>query len=155
MSTNSLPDLDDLPQYRPWVEVVKTYNKCHRLLAARLDRLDLSVAKHEVLLAVYRAEGLSQKALADRLLVAKSNVTALLGRLAEDGLVRRERDDRDARGKRVYLTAAGRRLLRRAAREQAVVIALMTEGLSDRDSRQLLRLMRHCGARLDSALAER
>ena len=58
--------LDSLPEYPAWVEVAKTYAKCHRLLGMELEALGLSVAKHEVLLAIAREEGLSQQQLSRR-----------------------------------------------------------------------------------------
>ena len=104
--------LDDQPHYSAGMEVVKTYTKCHRLMSHRLAELDLSVAQHEVLLAIGREEGLSQADLATRLLVAKSNVTALLKRMEVSDLVERRRDPIDKRAHQVHLTEAGRALLR-------------------------------------------
>ncbi len=148
----SVRELDSLPGYREWIEVVKTYTKCQRLLSQELEALDLSVAKHEVLLAVAREEGLSQQQLSRRLLVAKSNVTALLQRLVVLGLVRREPNPDDARGRRVYLTDAGRRLMRRAARRQAKVVRLMTECVSAQEVALLGGIMKTVGGALDEAL---
>ena len=152
MSRKLIPGLDDLPQYPEWVAVVKTYSKCHRLLSVRLAELDLSVAQHELLLAVGRSEGLSQRALAGRLLVGKSNVTAMLKRLGARELVRRENDVHDARIWHVHLTPAGRRLLKRSVRVQAGVVSLMTGELSTGQVAQLGAIMRTVGASLDAAL---
>ena len=153
MRGQKIPELDDLPQYPSWVEVVKTYSKCHRLFSIRLSDLDLSVAQHELLLAVARSEGLSQQTLAGRLLTGKSNVTALLQRLEIRGLVRRESDARDARGRRVFLTPAGRGLMERAVCIHAEVVELMTDGLDDAQVEALGEIMRTVGARIDEALA--
>ena len=153
MERKPIPELDDIPEYASWLEVVKTYTKCQRLLTARLAALDLSIARYEVLLAVARDEGLSQRQLADRLLVAKSNVTALLQRLEALELIAREPDPDDARGHRVYLTPKGRSLLKKGVREQAAVVRLMMEGLNESDTRAFGRVMRRVGASLDEALA--
>jgi DNA-binding MarR family transcriptional regulator len=149
-----ITELDDVPEYASWVEVVKTYMKCQRLLTARLAPLDLSIARYEVLLAIARDEGLSQRRLAERLLVAKSNVTALLQRLEGLGLIRRESDPDDARGYCVYLTRNGRAVLKKGVREQAEVVKLMMEGLGAQDARVFGRVMRSVGASLDEALAD-
>ncbi len=151
MPKNPIAGLDDLPGYPAWVEVVKTYAKCHRLMSERLAAIDLSVAQHEVLLAVGRNEGLSQNTLARRLLVGKSNVTGLVQRLEARGLLARERDPDDARGRRVLLTTAGRRLLQKATAVQAGVVELMLGGLSEREIERMRRNMRAVGARLDAA----
>lgn len=153
MRRKSIPELDDLPQYPGWIAVVKTYAKCHRLMSVRLAELDLSVAQHELLLAVGRSEGLSQQTLAGRLLVGKSNVTAMLKRLGARELIRRENDAHDARIWHVYLTPAGKRLLERSVRVQAGVVSSMTDGLDPEQYAQLETIMDTVGARLDASLA--
>lgn len=153
MAKKRISELDEIPEYTSWVEVVKSYTKCQRLFAAWLAPLDLSIARYEVLLAIARDEGLSQRRLADRLLVAKSNVTALLQRLEALELIVRKSDPQDARGHRIYLTPAGRSLLKKGVREQAEVVKLMMKGLSASDVRAFGRVMRRVGASLDEALA--
>ncbi|MEM7436653.1 MAG: MarR family transcriptional regulator [Myxococcota bacterium] len=154
MKKTNIAVLDNIPEYGSWIEVVKTYNKCQRLLTSRLDALGLSVPRYEVLLAVAREEGLLQRSLARRLFSAKSNVTTLLQRLEEMGLVRREPDPNDARGQRVYLTDEGRQLARRGAKAQASVVLLMMEGISAREIAEFDRINRKAGANLDDALEE-
>ena len=99
-----------------------------------------------------RDEGLSQRNLGDRLLAAKSNVTGLLQRLEAAELIRRETDELDARGHRVFLTAAGRRLLGEGVRAQASVVQLMMEDINQSEARTIGRLMRKVGEGLDAAL---
>lgn len=147
----SIEELDALRGYPSWLEVAKTYARCHRTLTERLAPLDLSVAQHEVLLAVARDEGLSQQSLARRLLVVKSNVTAMIKRLEGRGLVRRESDKADARGRRVFLTAAGRRLLKKAVAVHAEVVRIMTSDLTDAEVTQLGQFMRTVGSSLERA----
>ena len=149
-----IPELDDIPEYTSWLEVVKTYTKCQRLLSARLAPLDLSIARYEVLLAISRDEGLSQRSLADRLLVAKSNITALLQRLEALDLIRRESDPEDARGHRVFLTSKGRGVLKKGVREQAGVVKLMMRGIKPAEARAFGAVTRRVGDSLDEALAE-
>ena len=98
-----------------WLQVVKVYQTCYSVLSQELKYLDLSVAQHDVLTAIHHEDGLSQQRLAEKLLVVKSNVTALLGRLEARGLIRREVDAQDARVRRVYLTPAGKRARRKVA----------------------------------------
>ena len=76
--------------------VVKNYVKCQRLLSLRLAGLDLTPAQYEVLLAIARDEGCSQKSLAGWLLVAKSNITGLLNRMGSEQLIERQPDPDDA-----------------------------------------------------------
>lgn len=152
MKNTALSVLDAIPEYRSWLEVGKTFNKCQRLLTERLAPFGLSIPRYEVLLAVARDEGLSQRSLGERLLSAKSNVTALLQRLEELGLVRREIDPSDARGHRVFLTRRGRVLVGEAAKAQASVVRLMMDGFSVRQARSMGLAMKRVGANLDAAL---
>ena len=152
MTKTTIRTLDEIPEYASWVEVAKTYSKCQRLLTARLGELGLSIARYETLLAIARDEGLSQRNLGDRLLAAKSNVTGLLQRLEAAELIRRETDEHDARGHRVFLTAAGRRLLGEGVRAQASVVQLMMEDIKQSEARTIGRLMRKVGQSLDAAL---
>ncbi|MEO1481774.1 MAG: MarR family transcriptional regulator [Myxococcota bacterium] len=146
--------LDDQPHYAAWIEVVKTYERCHRLMSVRFAKLGLSVAQHEVLLALGREEGLSQVALASRLLSAKSNVTALLKRLENASLIERRPDAHDGRSQRVFLTPDGRKLLRKSSKVQGEIVQLMTEGFEDEEAEALRRSMRRAGRSLARALDE-
>ncbi|MGB5285952.1 MAG: MarR family transcriptional regulator [Polyangiales bacterium] len=152
MSRTPIPTLDQIPEYASWVEVAKTYSKCQRLLTARLGTLGLSVARYETLLAIARDEGLSQRDLGERLLSAKSNVTGLLQRLEAAGAIRRETDEQDARGHRVFLTSIGRKLLRKGVGAQASVVQLMMKDIKRGEAQTIGRLMRTVGASLDAAL---
>jgi DNA-binding MarR family transcriptional regulator len=154
MAGSRIPEIDDLPEYPSWLMVVKNYVKCQRLLSLRLAELGLTAAQYEVLLAVARDEGCSQKSLARWLLVAKSNVTGLLKRMGAEQLIERQPDPDDARGRRVYLTNLGRSKLQKAVRIQAEVVQLMTKGLSRADSDALLQIMSTVADNLDEALVE-
>jgi DNA-binding MarR family transcriptional regulator len=59
---------------------------------------------------------LDQSSLGRMLVVNRSNVTGLVDRMEDAGLVRRGPDERDRRVKRVSLTADGRRVLKSAER---------------------------------------
>lgn len=152
MNRTPIPALDQIPEYASWVEVAKTYSKCQRLLTIRLGKLGLSVARYETLLAIARDEGLSQRELGERLLSVKSNVTGLLQRLEAAGAIRREPDEQDARGNRVFLTAIGRNLLRKGVGAQSSVVQLMMKDIARGEAQTIGRLMRTVGASLDGAL---
>ncbi len=152
MAGRRIPEIDDLPTYPSWLMVVKNYVKCQRLLTLRLAELDLTAAQYEVLLAVARDEGCSQKTLARWLLVAKSNITGLLNRMGAEGLIVRQPDPEDARGKRVFLTELGSSKLSEAVRIQADVVQLMNQGVSSAESDALMKTMSRVAANLDEAL---
>ena len=149
----AIPQLDDLTHYESWLLVSRVHVKCHHLLTTGLGDLGLSVAKYEVLHAIYRDEGLSQQRLARRLLVAKSNVTVLSQRLEADGLIRRERDPEDGRGHCVFLTDAGEVLVKKAVQLHAGVVELMADGLTAQHADLLHEIMSRVEQNLNAALS--
>ena len=147
-----IPQLDNLTHYKTWVLVGRVDAKCQHLLTTRLSEVGLSVAKYEVLHAIYRDEGLSQQRLAKRLLVAKSNVTVLSQRMEADRLIRRERDPEDGRGHCLFLTDTGREIVEQAIRVQADVVKLMANGLTSQQAEMLNEVMNRAEENLDRAL---
>jgi MarR family transcriptional regulator, organic hydroperoxide resistance regulator len=117
--------LSDVDGFDAWVAVARACQMCQRALQKALEPLNLEVAHYDVLANVSRDEGLTQKVLARRLLVAKSNVSALLSGLESRELVVRERDEIDARARRIRLTANGRKLVARATKLHAGIIETM------------------------------
>lgn len=154
MTKGKVPAVDDLVHYPAWLEVVKAYEKCHRLMSVRLAEVGLSVAQHEVLLALGREGGLTQVELAARLLSAKSNVTALLKKLEASELVVRRGDPKDRRSYRVFLTPSGRRRLRKSSAIHANIVDLMTEGFSLQAAETVRGAMRDANRKLTAALRQ-
>jgi DNA-binding MarR family transcriptional regulator len=75
-------------------------------------RWDLSPSQFNLLNLLHdRPEGLSQSDLGRELIMHRSNVTGLVDRLEERGLVARRDSAQDRRAWRVVLTPAGRRLV--------------------------------------------
>ncbi len=138
--------------YDAWLAVVKNYQKCHRVLSQALESTGITVAQHEVLIAIGRAEGLTQQKLAEHLLVVKSNVTGLLQRLESQGLVRRKTDQADARSKHLSLTAKGRRIATRSFALQAEVVEAMMGTMDERELDQNRDLALRISRALDELL---
>ena len=91
-------------------------------------------------------EGLSQRALGDKLLVDRSNVTGLLDRMEKSGWVRRTDHPDDRRVYLVNLTAAGRTLWAKANPLYLEVVAQVTGGLNPRQVEECLTTLGHLKA---------
>lgn len=104
---------------RLWLRLLGTVGGIERELARRLrQRFDCSLARFDLLAQLDRhPEGLTMSELSERLMVTNGNVTGLVRRLAQEGLVRREADADDRRLQRVRPTPRGRALFARMARE--------------------------------------
>ena len=97
-----------------WLLVGRTNIKVHQALNLMLDKVDLSLAQHEILVNIRNNSGLTQKQLSDQLLVVKSNITALIQKLEARGLVRRTPDPDDTRKKCLALTTKGEALVQQS-----------------------------------------
>jgi len=134
--------LDGISGYPAWLSVARTSQLCHRQLSAVLEPLALEVAHYEVLVNVARDEGLSQQVLARRLLVAKSNVSALLTVLERRALIVRSKDLTDARLRLISLTPEGRELAEEAMRRHHRIIEPMLGALTAEEA-ETIRLAMH------------
>ena len=101
---------------RAWIDL----HRAHRRL---LDRVE-SVLKraglppldwYDVLLELRHGndDGLRQYQLGNRVLLSKHNLSRLIDRLEQGGLVRREACAEDGRGNLIRITAAGKKMLER------------------------------------------
>jgi DNA-binding MarR family transcriptional regulator len=100
-----------------------------------LDRQGLSLTAAATLTTLRRAGPcrLTDLALAEG--VSQPSMTALVGRLADAGLVQRRTDPADRRAVRIALTPAGADLLDRRRQARADRLAAPLDGLTDDDVR--------------------
>jgi DNA-binding MarR family transcriptional regulator len=87
------------------------------------------------------AEGLSQRELADTLVVDRSNVTGLVDRMETAGWVRRADDPEDRRVYRVQLTAKGRKLWQKVSPGYDQVVGQVTARLGEKQMQDTLALL--------------
>jgi DNA-binding MarR family transcriptional regulator len=90
-----------------------------RFYKPRLEALELTYPQYLVFLVLWETDGITVKALGDKLFLDSGTITPLVKRLEARGLVRRERDKQDERQVRIYLTEEGR-----ALREKALTVPL-------------------------------
>jgi DNA-binding MarR family transcriptional regulator len=86
-------------------------------------------------------KGMTLGELSQRMMVSNGNVTGLVDRLVEQGLINRRPSPNDRRAQIVSLTAEGRRFFRAMARANGDWIGDMFAGLSQEDIEALLRLL--------------
>lgn len=111
-------------------------------LDAALGVQGLSMAKLRALRHLAAAdEALSLGELAERLACGRSNITQLVDRLEQDGLVQRVHDHNDRRSLRANITAEGRRRYEWGIQMQAQVEREMLRGLSPKEQEQLVTLL--------------
>jgi DNA-binding MarR family transcriptional regulator len=144
---------------RVWLRLLSCANLIEGGIQARLrDRFDSSLARFDVLAQLEAAEreeagGLTMTALSRRLMVTNGNVTALVQRLRDEGLVRRSVHDADRRSAIVRLTPAGRRALAAMVPAHREWIEALFGGLTAGERTQLHALVGKLKTGVERALA--
>ena len=120
-----------------------------RFYKPRLDALGLTYPQYLVFLVLWEQDGLTVKALGEKLFLDSGTITPLVKRLEARGLLRRQRDDEDERQVRIFLTPEGRGLRAKAlAVPLAVGKALGGQAEEAAELRRSLQLLRE---RLDAS----
>jgi MarR family transcriptional regulator, organic hydroperoxide resistance regulator len=106
-TSQSLQKSSEILPARVWFRTLRLMARAQVKIGLRLKIIGLSIPQFDVLSTLTEQEGLSQRALADRLYVTKGNVSGLIDRLEQAGLVERRAITGDKRSHGLYLTAIG------------------------------------------------
>ncbi|MGH2486745.1 MAG: MarR family winged helix-turn-helix transcriptional regulator [Ktedonobacterales bacterium] len=82
------------PAVLAWLRLARVYQRIERDSARWLEPWDLSLAQFDVLAQVGATAGMSQRELAEALLVTKGNVSQLVAKMERRGLLARSQDGR-------------------------------------------------------------
>ena len=106
------------------------------------DNFNVTLPRFDLMAQLDRfPKGMTLGELSRRMMVSNGNVTGLVERLVEQGLIDRRPSPKDRRAQIVSLTAEGRRLFRAMARANGDWIGEMFADLSGNDIQALLRLL--------------
>lgn len=105
------------------------------------DLEGLTVTQLRLLFRVAEQEGLSNAELADRLLVTRPSVSALLDRLERGGFIRREVSPNDRRGISIWLEERGWAAVKAVRAESDEYMSHMMDSLSDDELTELARVL--------------
>lgn len=115
----------DHPRFRTWVAVGRACQLMQLTLARNMAHLDIKPPHLDILLNLYRREGISQQELARKLLVGRSNMSMLLPQLEKRGLIERRGDGNDKRVLRLFLTPEGKEITEKAMEIQIALIDMV------------------------------
>jgi MarR family transcriptional regulator, organic hydroperoxide resistance regulator len=136
--TGENPEPDPL---RIWFRFVRLHRRASNAVANELKAIGLSIPQFDLLSTLTEQEGVSQQELAERLYVTKGNVSGLLDRMVEAGLVERRSIPGDRRSNALFLTPKGRDLAERGMTAQRAYVARTLGRLHASDLADLERIV--------------
>lgn len=123
----------DHPRFRSWIGVARACQLMQQAVTRAIAELGIKPPHLDILVNLYRFQGISQQELARKLLVGRSNMSMLLPQLEKRGLIERNPDAKDKRVLRLSLTAEGRTLTEQAMTIQTGLIErIMSQTPEDR-----------------------
>ena len=126
---------------RVWFRFMRLHQRMLMQMTGRIRTLGLSIPQFDLLSTLTEQEGISQSELAERLYVTKGNVSGLVDRLVQAGLVERRAIAGDRRSYAMHLTPEGRRLAEAGIAAQRDFVASTLGKLKPDDLAELDRLV--------------
>jgi len=122
-----------------WLRLARVFQKIDMRSERFFRTHELNTAQFDVLAQVGAARGMTQQELADALLVTKGNISQLLNKLEQTGMITRQQTGRT---NCLFLTEQGQALFEVVVPQQEALIADLLAPLSADEQRELLRLLR-------------
>jgi DNA-binding MarR family transcriptional regulator len=124
---------------RAWLEMVRCFSSIERVLMRHFaQEFNSSLPRYDVLTALALASGgLTMSELATTLMVTKGNITGVVRRLKEDGLVKKVTSRADRRIQSVTISAKGRRLWDRMHDDYDSIISEILSGQTNKELKSL------------------
>ena len=138
-------DDDEERALRLWIALARCYLTFSRSVAGKVSEYGLTTPQFGVLEALHHLGPLTLGDLADKLLVTGGNVTYVMDRLEEQGLVTRERCGQDRRVIWAKLTVKGREVIREVFPEHAEYVEQLAAELAPEEQDALRNLLKKLG----------
>jgi DNA-binding MarR family transcriptional regulator len=119
----------------------KAYLSFHRRANALMLNHGVTADQFVLLSVVAREPGITQITIGERTASDPNTVAAILRLLEQRRLVRREPHARDGRARCVFLTAEGRRVQRRAAKDSGSILTALLDCVGDSDRSEIERFL--------------
>ena len=144
-------------ELRLWLRMLACTTLIERVVRRRLhERFAVTLPRFDLMAQLDRAgKGMTLGELSRRMMVTNGNVTGLVERLVEEGLLSRRQAQEDRRAHIVRLTEKGRRQFRKMANVHEQWIADLFTGLSKDEVEKLLLLLGKAKASAQRAAGEK
>jgi DNA-binding MarR family transcriptional regulator len=133
--------------------LVQAARSMRTVLSRNLLESGLYAGQDGVMLALAETDGLTAGVLAMKLGVKAPTMTRTVGRMEAQGFLERRADDEDARLTKVYLTTLGRDRLQTIAEAGKISEDMATKGLSEKQIKTLMKLLRAVDGNLQGTAA--
>jgi DNA-binding MarR family transcriptional regulator len=150
------PERDEADPLRLWLRLFATANTVEGELSRRLRaEFQMTLPRFDLMAQLAKSpDALALGELSRRLMVTNGNVTGLVDRLADDGLVERRVSAEDRRSATVRLTAEGRALFDRMAAAHRTWIAELFASLDPVARARLSQLLHQARIGVEEALCQ-
>ena len=130
---------------RLWIALARCYATFARAISGKVQEYGLTPPQFGILEALYHLGPLSLGELADKLLVTGGNVTYVMDRLEEQGLVYRERSPADRRIIQAKLTAKGHALVAEVFPGHGEFVESLCDALDGAEQEEMRALLKKLG----------
>lgn len=130
---------------RLWIALARCYATYSKAVSCKVQEYGLTTPQFGIIEALHHLGPLSLGELADKLLVTGGNVTYVMDRLEEQGLVVRERSPEDRRIVQAKLTPRGQALISGVFPGHAAYIEELAGHLEPEEQEDLRRLLKKLG----------
>jgi MarR family 2-MHQ and catechol resistance regulon transcriptional repressor len=134
-----------------WVVLARCFNTCAQAEAVAIKHYDLTAPQFGVLEALAHLGPMKMCDIAQKYLTSGANITGVVDRLEEKGLVQRVMEEDDRRTYRIHLTENGGKLIAGIFPLHAATIVTMTETLSANEKTVLIKLLKKLGKSIQGA----
>lgn len=138
---------------RAWLQILRVSRLVESELREKMRvEYDSTLPRFDVMAALYRAkDGLRMSALSKLLMVSNGNVTGIVERLVNEGMVSRIAVENDRRALIVKLTPEGRKDFARRALVHEGWVSDLFDGMTAEDAHDLITILRRVQNRKDAS----
>ena len=117
------------------------YRNMDSIVNSKLKDLPIRSGQQDFFYVVSINEGITQKELSEHLYIGKSTTAKAIKNLVDSGYIRKEKDVKDKRSDRLYLTEKGREISPRIQQGFIEVVNVAMKDLSDEEIETSIKLL--------------
>ncbi|GAA0236876.1 MarR family winged helix-turn-helix transcriptional regulator [Metaclostridioides mangenotii] len=117
------------------------YRNMDSIVNSKLKDLPIRSGQQDFFYVVSINEGITQKELSEHLYIGKSTTAKAIKNLVDSGYIRKEKDEKDKRSDRLYLTEKGREISPRIQQGFIEVVNVAMKDLSDEEIETSIKLL--------------